>query len=54
MTRNIEKSSITLIKQMQIDWIATHGRTGLAHFFNGALSEDIVNHAIKPINNFRI
>lgn len=29
--------------------MATHGRKGLAHFLNGSLAEDVVNHANCPI-----
>ncbi|MEX1240894.1 MAG: universal stress protein [Cyclobacteriaceae bacterium] len=29
--------------------MGTHGRKGLAHFLNGSLAEDIVNHANSPI-----
>ncbi len=34
--------------------IATHGRTGLAHFFEGSISEDIVNHSTLPVMTFKI
>ncbi len=34
--------------------IATHGRKGLAHFFNGSISEDLVNHAHRPVITFKI
>ena len=34
--------------------ISTHGRKGLAHFFNGSLSEDLVNHAKRPVITFKI
>lgn len=34
--------------------ISTHGRKGLSHFFNGSLSEDIVNHAKRPVITFKI
>lgn len=34
--------------------IATHGRKGLSHFFNGSISEDLVNHANMPIVTFKI
>ena len=34
--------------------ISTHGRQGLSHFFNGSLSEYLVNHAQKPVITFRI
>ncbi|MCB0443187.1 MAG: universal stress protein, partial [Flavobacterium sp.] len=32
----------------------THGRKGLSHFFNGSISEDLVNHAVKPVLTFKI
>jgi len=34
--------------------ISTHGRKGLAHFFNGSISEDLVNHANLPVVTFKI
>ena len=39
-----------------IDSIAlpTHGRRGLAHFFSGSISEDLVNHSDIPVITFKI
>lgn len=34
--------------------ISTHGRKGLSHFFNGSISEDLVNHAKSPVVTFQI
>ncbi len=34
--------------------ISTHGRQGIAHFFNGSISEDLVNHAERPVVTFKI
>ena len=34
--------------------IATHGRTGLAHFFEGSISENIANHSTLPVMTFKI
>jgi nucleotide-binding universal stress UspA family protein len=34
--------------------IGTHGRQGIAHFFNGSISEDLVNHARRPVVTFKI
>lgn len=34
--------------------ISTHGRKGIAHFFNGSISEDLVNHAQQPVVTFKI
>jgi nucleotide-binding universal stress UspA family protein len=52
----IEKGIINFADSVDADLIGmcTHGRTGLAHFFNGSISEDIVNHTVKPIITFKI
>lgn len=34
--------------------VATHGRTGLSHFFEGSISEDIANHSTLPVMTFKI
>ncbi|CAM1374141.1 universal stress protein [Tenacibaculum xiamenense] len=34
--------------------IATHGRKGVAHFFEGSISEDIANHSSLPVITFKI
>ncbi|CAH8282969.1 nucleotide-binding universal stress UspA family protein [Mariniflexile fucanivorans] len=34
--------------------MSTHGRQGLSHFFNGSISEDLVNHAKRPVITFKI
>ncbi|MFT5890288.1 MAG: nucleotide-binding universal stress UspA family protein [Dokdonia sp.] len=34
--------------------IPTHGRRGLAHFFSGSISEDIVNHSELPVITFKM
>ncbi len=34
--------------------IANHGPKGLSHFFNGSVSDDIVNHSSLPVITFRI
>lgn len=34
--------------------IATHGRKGLSRFFNGSVSEDLVNHAKRPVITFKL
>ena len=53
---NIENGIINYANKVNADLIGicTHGRTGLSHFFNGSVSEDIVNHAIRPVITFRI
>lgn len=34
--------------------MSTHGRRGISHFFNGSISEDLVNHAKRPVITFKI
>lgn len=53
---NIENGIINFSNSINADLIGmcTHGRTGFAHFFNGSLSENIVNHAVRPILTFKI
>jgi nucleotide-binding universal stress UspA family protein len=53
---NIEKGVINYSNEKKADLIAfcTHGRTGLNHFFTGSVSEDLVNHAQKPVLTFKI
>ena len=38
----------------QLIGMSTHGRKGIAHFFNGSISEDLVNHADMPVITFKI
>ena len=38
----------------QLIGMSTHGRKGIAHFFNGSISEDLVNHANMPVITFKI
>lgn len=53
---NIENGITNFSKKINADLIGicTHGRTGLAHFFNGSISEDLVNHIAKPVITFKI
>ena len=53
---NVEKGILNFANAMKADVIAmcTHGRTGFAHFFNGSISEDLVNHTIRPVVTFKI
>jgi nucleotide-binding universal stress UspA family protein len=54
--RNIENGIINFANTVDADLIGicTHGRTGLAHFFNGSIGEELVNHAAKPVITFKI
>lgn len=53
---SIEKGVLNFANLFGADLIAvaTHGRTGLAHFFEGSISEDIANHASLPVMTFKI
>jgi nucleotide-binding universal stress UspA family protein len=52
----IEKGILNYSNVLGADLIAvaTHGRTGLAHFFEGSISEDIANHSTLPVMTFKI
>ncbi|WP_343696692.1 universal stress protein [Flavobacterium sp.] len=53
---NIEKGIINFSNSIDADIIGmcTHGRTGFAHFFNGSISEGLVNHAVRPVITLKI
>ena len=53
---NIEKGIFNFANSVEADLIAigTHGRTGLSHFFNGSIGEDVANHSTRPIMTFKI
>lgn len=53
---NVEKGILHFAKSIKADLIgmSTHGRKGLSHFFNGSISEDLVNHAKKAVITFKI
>ena len=53
---NVEKGILHFAKSIDADIIgmSTHGRKGLSHFFNGSISEDLVNHAKRPVITFKI
>lgn len=53
---SIEEGVLNFGKFVDADVIAinTHGRRGLMHFFNGSVSKDISNHALKPVITFKI
>lgn len=42
------------MKNADIIGIATHGRKGLSHLLNGSVSEDLANHADRPVLTFKI
>jgi len=51
-----EEGIIHFAQDHKVDLIimGTHGNTGLSHFLNGSISEDIVNHAFCPVMTIRI
>ncbi len=53
---NIEKGIMNFANNIKADIIGmcTHGRTSLYHFFNGSISEGLVNHAKRPVMTFKI
>jgi len=52
----VEAGILNFSKTIDADLIgiSTHGRQGIAHFFNGSISEDLVNHAKRPVMTFKI
>ena len=53
---NVEKGILNFADSIGADLIgmSTHGRKGLSHFFNGSISEDLVNHSSLPVVTFKI
>ncbi|GAB5564502.1 MAG: universal stress protein [Winogradskyella sp.] len=53
---SIEKGILNFSNTIGADLIAvaTHGRKGLAHFFEGSISEDVANHSTLPVMTFKI
>jgi nucleotide-binding universal stress UspA family protein len=52
----VEKGVLHFADKINADIIAvaTHGRKGVSHFFEGSISEDIANHSKLPIVSFKI
>jgi nucleotide-binding universal stress UspA family protein len=52
----VEKGILNYASSVDADLIGmcTHGRTGFSHFFNGSISEDLVNHTVRPVITFKI
>ncbi|MGC4041286.1 MAG: universal stress protein [Flavobacterium sp.] len=53
---NVESGILNFANHIDADLIgvSTHGRKGIAHFFNGSISEDLVNHSKRPVVTFKI
>lgn len=56
MIIQFKKRVLNASRYEKFDLIAmpTHGRKGLAHFFNGSIGEDVVNHSDLPVMTFKI
>ena len=54
--RTTEKGILEYSRAQNVALIAmaTHGRKGLAHFFNGSISEELVSHAQRPVLTVKI
>lgn len=52
----IEDGILNFSNKIGADLIAipTHGKKGLAHFFEGSVGEDVANHATLPVMTFKI
>jgi len=52
----VEEGVFNYSNKIGADLIAlpTHGRRGLAHFFAGSISEDLVNHSKIPVITFKL
>lgn len=53
---SIEDGILSFSNKIGADIIAipTHGKKGLAHFFEGSIGEDVANHATLPVITFKI
>lgn len=53
---SVEKGVLNFSNVIGADLIAvvTRGRTGLSHFFEGSISEDIANHSTLPVMTFKM
>ncbi|MCA6421584.1 MAG: universal stress protein [Flavobacterium sp.] len=53
---NVESGILNFANYVEADLIgmSTHGRKGLSHFFNGSISEDLINHSTRPVVTFKI
>ncbi|PDS24464.1 universal stress protein [Flavobacterium branchiophilum] len=53
---SVEKGVFNFSKAIQAELIglSTHGKKGISHFFNGSISESIVNHATLPVITFKV
>ncbi|RIA10858.1 nucleotide-binding universal stress UspA family protein [Flavobacteriaceae bacterium MAR_2010_72] len=54
--KSVEAGILNFASEIDADLIgiSTYGRQGLAHFFSSNISEDLVNHAQRPVMTFKI
>lgn len=52
----VEEGVLNFSNKIGADIIAipTHGKKGLAHFFQGSIGEDVANHSTLPVMTFKI
>ena len=52
----VEDGILNFSNKVGADLIAmpTHGKKGLAHFFEGSVGEDVANHATLPVITFKV
>tara|TARA_R110000868_G_scaffold294936_1_gene555357 strand:+ start:120 stop:953 length:834 start_codon:yes stop_codon:yes gene_type:complete len=52
----VEDGILNFSNKIGADLIAipTHGKKGLAHFFEGSIGEDVANHATLPVITFKV
>ncbi|MCF8274162.1 MAG: universal stress protein [Flavobacteriaceae bacterium] len=52
----VEKGIMNFSQSISADLIGmcTHGRQGLSSFFNGSISEDLLNNAKRPVITFKV
>ena len=52
----VERGILNHAAKHNLDLIAvsTHGRTGISHFFEGSISEDVANHSSLPVMTFKL
>lgn len=53
---SVEEGVLNCASKIGADLIVvpTHGRKGLAHFFEGSIGEDVANHSTLPVMTFKI
>ena len=54
--KSVEHGILNFSKEINADLIGipTHGRRGLAHFFNHSIGEEVANHAGIPVMTFKV